>query len=535
LLGVGYDSDRERSLSYTLVVSTLFITFASGYTTWLGLCEYLPRFVALLLTLGIQGLLYAASWRLGGSLNTRAFRLPLLVIYLVTALTSIFFSYSALLDAVYRPAQRQRDQLQRAQIEATDLDVEISSRLDSEFQVAARRVRQDVRAWYEKLATVADPQLAARESEARRVAAEQELLEKRAAKESAQGGTVAIIAGKRWMTPPGYGPFAQGYEQVADEHRSGELSAAQGRYQELKERLSTIRNLQQLILKDDAEVTSVNLARLETLRGEVAAILSADGSAAAMLQKDLFSNATMLAAQTAANLESARTGNAVRPKEGVRSVDSLKAALLARLQEVSGLAPKVRDELLERVARLGALQGAGTHQFALAIGELMRGNLLAGGALLVAITIDVLILLCGILAARPVSYLDMRSPDDLMDIQELAIQTIMSIAAAELEPADIASPFVRRCLEILDRADIDTDLAYSGFPAILSPEAVEELHLLEVGVLLALRVAERLPNGGLALRTRFVLWLADLVQRGLLHQSTFADVRQTLEEADSDV
>lgn len=531
LLGLGYDSERERSLSYTLVASTIFLTLASGYTTWLGLCEYLPGFVAFLLTLGIQGLLYGAAWRLGGSLNTRAFRTSLLVIYLVTMFTSVFFSYSALLDTVYRPKFRQRDQLNRARLEATALDADLSSRLDSEFRKSARQVREDVSAWHQQLAAATNAALVALSTKAKAASFEHQRLERRAQDEAQHGGTIAVIGGRTWMTPPGYGSYAHSYETEADTYYATRVEPTQERYRSLVELSDGINTLYQSILRSDAEVTPANLAELDSLRGQFEAALASDSASSGLHRSGrAFSNEVLAAAQAAADLHATRNEYAITGgTDAVGNVQALKQALLQRIQHLPALPTRSRDELLRKAGDIGELQGADVHQFALAVGELRRGNLLAVGAFMVALVIDGLILLCGVLAARPDSYLDMRNPDDLMDIQELAIETVMGVALSTVDPATIASPFVRRCLEILRRGEIDTDLAYSGFPVVLSATAVGELQLLEVGVLLALRLAERLPDGRLALRTRFVLWLADSIQKGLLHQRTFADFRETID------
>ncbi|MBK8595332.1 MAG: hypothetical protein IPN83_07040 [Holophagales bacterium] len=199
----------------------------------------------------------------------------------------------------------------------------------------------------------------------------------------------------------------------------------------------------------------------------------------------------------------------------MRDLDSIKRPLLDRIHNLASLPPSARTDLLRNVDAIGALQGQDVHQFALAIGELRRLNLLAIGAFLVAVVIDGLILLCGILGARPDSYLDMRHPSDLLDIQELALETVMSLSLGESVEAPVRSPFIRRCRALLEHVTVDSDLAYSGFPAVLPSAAVQDLRLVEIGVLLALGLAQRQSDGDLALRTRFVLWIAHCAQKDL--------------------
>ncbi len=256
------------------------------------------------------------------------------------------------------------------------------------------------------------------------------------------------------------------------------------------------------------------LVQLEAWRTQLDAFLVSDPDAsqpAAALSRE-----TLSAAEVAATVFSSRAAYALpADHSSMRDLDSIKRPLLDRIHNLASLPPSARTDLLRNVDAIGALQGQDVHQFALAIGELRRLNLLAIGAFLVAVVIDGLILLCGILGARPDSYLDMRHPSDLLDIQELALETVMSLSLGESVEAPVRSPFIRRCRALLEHVTVDSDLAYSGFPAVLPSAAVQDLRLVEIGVLLALGLAQRQSDGDLALRTRFVLWIAHCAQKDL--------------------
>lgn len=259
LLGLGFDSDRGKALSYTLLASTGFLSLASAYTTWVGLCEYLPGFIAFLLTLGVQGLLYASSWRLGGSLNTRAFRPSLLVIFSLTMATSVFFSYSALLNTVYQPAARQRDQLERAHLAATIIDADISARLTAEFHVQAKSVRESVRVWYGPVSRSLNHALLSASSRASEASAEHDRLTRRADRENVSGGTMVTIGGKAWITPSGRGDFTRQYESDADSYQVLSLAPAEQHLAALRRIEEGITRVLESILRDDSHVTPGDL------------------------------------------------------------------------------------------------------------------------------------------------------------------------------------------------------------------------------------------------------------------------------------
>src|SRR5436305_159694 len=159
LLGVGFDSKRERSLNKALVVSTLFLKLGSGYTTWAGLYQYVPWLVALLITLAIQGLLFASSWRLGASMYSRNFKISLLVIYLITMATSVFFSYSGLLERVYTPSRRESDQLQRVRLASDVIITDLNQHLDSRLEATGADCRKSLSGWHDAMNLSANGQL----------------------------------------------------------------------------------------------------------------------------------------------------------------------------------------------------------------------------------------------------------------------------------------------------------------------------------------------------------------------------------------
>lgn len=114
----------RRPLVISLIIASLLLSIVSWYTTYQGMALYLSNWFALLASLGIQVALVMVAWLIGFSRSNRAL---LSVVYAITALVSIGFSYVSLytwFSARERPATVQRqlyDTLSSASAKANQL------------------------------------------------------------------------------------------------------------------------------------------------------------------------------------------------------------------------------------------------------------------------------------------------------------------------------------------------------------------------------------------------------------------------------
>jgi len=93
-----------------LFVASAMLAIVSWYTTFEGMSLYLSRWFALLASLGVQSALLFVAWLIGFS---RARRAQLIVVYGITALVSVAFSYVSL----YRWfSERERPAIVRRQL-----------------------------------------------------------------------------------------------------------------------------------------------------------------------------------------------------------------------------------------------------------------------------------------------------------------------------------------------------------------------------------------------------------------------------------
>ena len=97
-----------RPIVQALFVASCLLSIVSFYTTQQGMALYLAPWISILAALGIQLALVMVAWLIG---FTRKNRAPLFVVYAITALVSVGFSYVSLytwFSARERPAQMRR-------------------------------------------------------------------------------------------------------------------------------------------------------------------------------------------------------------------------------------------------------------------------------------------------------------------------------------------------------------------------------------------------------------------------------------------
>ncbi|MBI2688743.1 MAG: hypothetical protein HYX27_20770 [Acidobacteria bacterium] len=110
-----------------LFVASAMLAVVSWYTTFEGMSLYLSKWFALLASLGVQMALLFVAWLIGFS---RTRRVPLYVVYGITAVVSVAFSYVSLyrwFSERERPAQVRRQLYDRLSDSAAKADAVLAS------------------------------------------------------------------------------------------------------------------------------------------------------------------------------------------------------------------------------------------------------------------------------------------------------------------------------------------------------------------------------------------------------------------------
>ena len=106
--GFGDAGSAGKPMVKALFVASCLLSIVSWYTTMQGMALYLSTWFALLASLGVQSALVLVAWLVGFSRSKRGL---LIVVYAITAVVSIAFSYVSLFtwfSARERPAMVQR-------------------------------------------------------------------------------------------------------------------------------------------------------------------------------------------------------------------------------------------------------------------------------------------------------------------------------------------------------------------------------------------------------------------------------------------
>lgn len=472
LIGVAYDSNRERSLSAVLLISSLFLTIASGYTTFQGMKEYVPTFIALLMTLGVQGLLFAVSWRIGVALVTDRFKYSLFLIYTIAVITSVFFSYSSLLNVIYKPSERKIDELERSKHEALTLTSQIINRIKvgSDYDNNVSQVRKGLYEWQKN-------------TYPRYI-------------DSLQRDNNRAVA--------------RYYRSLSTENSSPSLSqnlyddaiSLKSKAEKLKEEFEA--SFSELLKSDDAlTVKNLDAANQTYIKLVIAlsgrTLDSGTNSLGAKFTEPIkkIGDINEFLAWTKQNLQ-------IRDRN---DLESLKSSLYSFSYKLPVAAGDSNQELLNSIRNIGKYGGEGVHQFVLSIGALRERNILAIGALSIAIFVDVLVLLCGLLGARPDSILAMRKPEDLEKISERALETVLSINLDRVSTDD----YVNRIINILKLCKPDIQSPTLGVPAIIEVDQIQSQDLAkELAIFTNSGLVIRSDdNTKFILSTRLILWMAD--------------------------
>ena len=126
---------REVLIGKVLLIASALLSIASGFTTFFGLSEYFPFIISFFVTIGIQSLLFATSWRIGSDYKVGKFSTYTVLIFFVTLSSSIFFSYSSILDKIYNKENRQKDEIFFSQKESIKIVDGLKSEIQNSFNL----------------------------------------------------------------------------------------------------------------------------------------------------------------------------------------------------------------------------------------------------------------------------------------------------------------------------------------------------------------------------------------------------------------
>jgi hypothetical protein len=520
LTGV-YDSGREKALSAFLLIASVFLSVASGYTTFVGLNQYIPAFFAFLMALGLHTLLFASSWRIGVMLFSDSFKIWLPLIFLVTLTISVFFSYSALLDGIYDKPTRERDEIQRSKIRSEKLVTELTQlvRARSDYENTAKQVRTALDGWYSAVVQTYSGKVNSIRQRLNKDKARYEAYNQRIEQLRQQESTYSTSEAIRRNESAKQGVLANRISPI--EPQLGRIESAKQTFD--KAYIQLVNSNSGLTIENFSNMTSAYKNYLNEMatdnQTEIKEIpVEAQNSIAEIDDVNKF-----LTWQES-DLNISKKQNLDELKQGLFDfVNRMPKSVRNNTQSDAEV-----QKVLQQIDSIGKYGGANVHPFILSVGELSNGNYLATGSLMIALALDGLVLLCGLLGARPSSFLTMRRVEELDDAVETGLLAIISLDLKNRQPT--GNPFINRIVKILSLCEPDVDSAHKyAIPATISVEKIREEGLSqETGIFLASGLAKyHKEHGKIGLTLRLILWMADQVYRydhGRQTASSFHDI-----------
>jgi hypothetical protein len=141
------------------VVASLGLSIASFYTTFIGMTDFTPWPIAALITMGVQLLLLITSWSIGFEMVKKG-KASLVDsgIFVICLTVSVFFSFSALFDAIFDQDLQERTRMTRIHgtVERSIDDLENISR-ERRSELVGRLLESDAYAsWRKTVLEVSD-------------------------------------------------------------------------------------------------------------------------------------------------------------------------------------------------------------------------------------------------------------------------------------------------------------------------------------------------------------------------------------------
>lgn len=506
LIDIGYGAGTDKAIATVLVIASILLSIASGYTTFHGLAQYTPEFIAFLIMLGVQGLLFGVSWKLGQLYVVREINPAMWTIWFITVFVSIFFSYSSLLDSVYSKEERRENR----EIESVTLGGTILKRLENDLEASLQQKTVNIDTssysnWKEEVVSEVNSIVTTVEKEVHRRTKEYEKLKGIYNKELNFGGTkYKDNRGRMVTSSSGVGNISNEYKQEMESYGTFELEP----YRTKAENLIKSR---EIILENIALFeTSKNLEALNNVYMQCVNMTKEFGGKVFncsynTLDKHL-SELNVLS-KVRNDFINSCSNEKVLGGSFEENIQALRKCIrLASIQE-----EKTKKYLIE-LNHFQKNEGQHAHFFVVAISELIKLSYLAVGSLILAIAIDLLILLCSLVASKHNTFLSISDAKELQQMNNYPLEIILgtNITIEKNDPE-----MIRRMKELMVKGTFKLEYAKKSYSMVISMDDVKEIGLhKELGTFFTMDLAKPFDNGKIiGFRTNFILWMCEQISK----------------------
>lgn len=495
ITGVG--SKKEKATQLFLRLSAITLTLASGYTTFNGFSQYTPFFIALLLTLGVQGLLYSSAWKIGSAIRSNNLKILQVVIFSVTMVVSVFFSYASLLEVIYKKELRLEDELTDRQ---NQVATAISSIKDSiSYKVDLTKTYDDFKSqliiWndsssYEVAKYFGNLTTALDKSTARQKALEYSLIKNKQNYLNNPDSLNRLL-------------YSNSRSRETN-HRENRLFPTLTKFERCRILQIEHDSIYKVITSDNRLITIGNISDFQQKKKELYPLVLGNRYISNSIELPDTLKEQLIKISELNNFYDFIDSFKVEDYSDIRKLKFKSLKLIDKLPNSFKIDfSKIKASLLN----LDKYTGSNQHQFVASVMLIKQEHILGIGALTIAFLIDLLVLFCGILGALPSSYLTLKSEDDIDAVMESSLINVFSIDGQNLD--GVLKQKLHLILSNSEPASVDNSI--EGYPAVLAREKINRLNLAaDIGILIATSQARSFNESeDVHLRTRFILWAAE--------------------------
>ena len=578
LIDIGYGTNTEKATIIILVVSSLLLTGASGYTTYSGLLEYTHPFIAFIITTGIQSLLFASSWRLGYLFVIKEMNYSIIFIWLITLSVSVFFSFSSLFKIIYENEKSSHSDIYAAK-EVRKILFELNNKnivnFESDFE------RDTFSEWKTSIfSTLSIVQSLLAEKE-------ENILEnykyslKLFNQELQSGGTPLFkdSENKFINSLAGTGDLYESYNSLSEFFKDNLVKNNDDINTKLKESFNTFesnRDINELLkihqmfdkyindfLLNSKLFQTEYLNLINKFNNKYNSTIEREISKYNNVQKINFNenvyfkkvikNSLLNEVDEYKIIDIYRKiynklrinidyiNNKINTKDKfdnacssnfIKKEFSKDLSLVQNCVSMLDLNTNELNKYLERINIIEKYEGKRTHHFIVVMNQFERLNPLAIGTLSLAFMIDILILLCSLLGSKHETFLGVDKTDDFLYMSDKPLHVIFSTVYEIDDKKDSTS--VKKIKNLLNNLTLDLKSLYGnktqGYGLTIDSNKIDELKLNnEIALLLTMQFARKVnlkntENDNtdiIGLQTGFVLWMCDEIEKQSNSRNTY--------------
>lgn len=493
---------REVLVGKVLLIASALLSIASGFTTFFGLSEYFPFIISLFVTIGIQSLLFATSWRIGSDYKVGQFSTYTILIFFITLSSSVFFSYSSILNKIYNKENRQKDEIIYSQKESIKIVSDLKSEILNSFSLDSlnKVVSNEILDWHNTSSIEINNKIVDLNKKVEKYKRRKENLSNTIKQQSN-----ILRYSNDSLTRARYYANIRNRNYIDNKY----LSSNSIEFSQANRINNQIKNDINLLIQNKDSLTLNRLKEIVRLKTSLNSVLSIDSIP--NISENTFENIYKFErANKFINL-----CNSYNPLD-INNIDSLRNGIINISNKLDFIDSKKSNRILTKAFDFGKESGKNVHYFTVSTTQLKRGNSLAKGALLIAVILDLLVFFCGILGAQPSSLLLLSNSKQLKNIAEIGLLNSLGLDLNSDLPENIPLR-TKRMIDILNNSIPDLEYAEKGTPSYIPFNKVQEIGLSsELGVLLSTGLAIQYDdNDNIYLRTRLLLWFTYEINKQL--------------------